>query len=406
MHSSHCWKATIKPVMKYVNFSVSRLPQIRPCYLAICNCVFAVLLCCQICASQNLVPNSSFETFSKCPPYLGQIHLADFWDSPNNNTTDYFHTCSPVADGVGVPDNELGKQTPATGEGYAGIRLWVPNIPGNPVYREYLAIELSSPLEAGKRYFARLKTSLAENSTFATDGLGMWLSDSVFSNKRVYLVQPQIANPAGNLLDDTEEWTSISGVFTALGGENYLMIGNFQTNEDMVRVELHKDYGPVVYYYIDDVEVSACPETTADTDQVDTVLCQGASLQLSAPQGLEYRWNDGSTRAFIMVDRPGEYTVVSKMECREYSRQFRVTQKDCTCAIFISDLPNRQFQATPAAELCDWQVYDMAGRLLAKYPNDQILTFLPSGLYVFRAVYRCLETGELRNEIGQFLVWQ
>ena len=98
--------------------------------------------------AQNLVPNPSFEEYTLCPGNRGQIALVPPWFSPNGGGVDYINECGGN-NGAGVPTNNWGHQYPLEGEGYAGVRVWR----GGGLYREYLAADLKSPLEAGERYF-------------------------------------------------------------------------------------------------------------------------------------------------------------------------------------------------------------------------------------------------------------
>lgn len=71
---------------------------------------------------------------------------------------------------------------------------------------------------------------------------------------------PQIVNTSG-FLTDTIGWTEIQGCFTAQGGEQYITIGNFNSNAntDTLRIQSTNPLtGPgtdLAYYYIDSVSL-------------------------------------------------------------------------------------------------------------------------------------------------------
>ena len=88
-----------------------------------------------LCSSQNLVPNNSFESISNCPLTQSQINLAYSWIG-YGGTPDLFNSCFLNDNGVGVPKNLTGYQTPRTGNGYAGIYTYGYNI------REYIQVNL------------------------------------------------------------------------------------------------------------------------------------------------------------------------------------------------------------------------------------------------------------------------
>jgi outer membrane protein OmpA-like peptidoglycan-associated protein len=79
---------------------------------------------------------------------------------------------------------------------------------------------------------------------------------------------PQIQNPRDRYLTDMENWTSISGLYTAKGGEQFISIGGFYPYHDtlvqVIRPErkLKKSYRDwekhIGYYYVDDVSVIPC----------------------------------------------------------------------------------------------------------------------------------------------------
>ena len=66
---------------------------------------------------------------------------------------------------------------------------------------------------------------------------------------------PQISNnPFTNPLTDRLGWTEVSDIFTALGGEKYMTIGNFK--EDLLTDTVHiNGVQNRSYHYIDDVSV-------------------------------------------------------------------------------------------------------------------------------------------------------
>jgi len=261
--------------------------------------------------AQNLVPNPSFEEFSQCPPYPGQIHEAVSWDSPNNTTTDYFHACSPVEQGASVPVNLFGDQEPKEGMGYTGLRAWIP-VGQNPVYREYLLAPLKEPLKAGKPYSVRFWISVAEKSTHISDGLGAcFFSDSV-ANERIYRVTPSLRSPRGQLLTDTQNWIEVSGTYTASGGEAFLVIGNFEDDTEMLRQPFQGSIGEgeMVYYYVDAVEVLPCPGLQSLPKLGnDTTICAGDALALSPKIEGSFSWQDGSTQIPYPVTQSGIYTL-------------------------------------------------------------------------------------------------
>jgi hypothetical protein len=78
---------------------------------------------------------------------------------------------------------------------------------------------------------------------------------------------PQINNPAGNYFTDTLNWMPFTGTFLAQGGEQYVILGNFNPASESIDT-LYQYYGSAshsnwAYYYIDDVSLIDLDSTLA-----------------------------------------------------------------------------------------------------------------------------------------------
>lgn len=181
--------------------------------------------------AQNLVPNPSFEEHGRCPFDFNQGSLGDVkdWTQAGRGTVDYFHSCSR---NMGIPENVFGIQEAMDGQAYLGLITYTPT---KRNYREYMQVELNSALEAGGLYCLSMYVCLAEGSRFYTDGLGAMLSTSqVGSDKQTVIpMDAQLKNPRAHYLDKTEDWTYISDIIKAEGGERYLTIGNFLPDHEL-----------------------------------------------------------------------------------------------------------------------------------------------------------------------------
>ena len=273
----------------------------------------------EVIIAQNLVSNYSFED-TPCTGSQDEqeyIYNTPHWSSPNGKTTDIYHSCKTFS-WLKTPFPPLGEQVPSHGEGYAGIRLFLdpntPNSSGQHNYREYLATKLNSSLEKDKTYWISFKFSVAEIASLTTDDLGIYISRDPIPNQDVLSVQPQIRNPEGNILTNTSEWGTISGNYTAQGGEEYIVIGNFNddANTTMVPKPYVHPFNPhTSYFYIDEVVVEFC-ETAFPYKAIpsDTLLCDTEQLLIDVeiPNG-EYLWNNQSTDSWIKVNTPGLYSV-------------------------------------------------------------------------------------------------
>src|ERR1035437_7561938 len=116
-----------------------------------------------LCSGLNLVPNGDFEYHTACPSSGGQIGLAAPWFPATDGTCDYYHSCASSSFLL-TPTNAVGNQVPLSGQGYAGIFVYGPdvNVPGSS-YREYIEVPLLSSLVAGQAYRVSFYVSRAEN---------------------------------------------------------------------------------------------------------------------------------------------------------------------------------------------------------------------------------------------------
>jgi gliding motility-associated-like protein len=223
--------------------------------------VCVILLEADFCFSQtNLVPNPSFESFSPCPVGAPSSNFYEPypWYQPTLNNPDYYNQCNNSSSGTaGVPCNWAGCQNARTGMAYAGFGAYYLT----PEGREYISVKLNEPLKPNKRYCMEFWVSRSGKWQLAIDRIGAYFSvDSIYSND-IYVLpyQPHVENLQGNILSDTTNWMLISGQFTAQGGEKFLTIGNFysdnQTTVDTLPGGQSANYA---YYYVDDVRVYCC----------------------------------------------------------------------------------------------------------------------------------------------------
>jgi len=247
--------------------------------------------------AQNLVPNASFENFSSCPSDQGQIIRAVPWYSPTyyltESMSDLLNECSPPypTSLVNIPINIWGYQYPRTGNGYAGIYVFADYEKG----REYISVKLDSALIAGKTYCVGYYASLANKGYpyFAIDRMGAYFSNTAISLNTYYIIPatPQIENPTGHFLSDTINWMLVSGSFIALGGEQYITIGNFYANDSTNYIPTNAT-NTISYYYIDDVFVYPCNATVyAANAGTNVTICRGDSAQIGAAPHTQYLYS-------------------------------------------------------------------------------------------------------------------
>lgn len=205
---------------------------------------------------EELIQNSSFEEKAYCPVNFNQQSLNQIksWWQAGRGTPDYFNVCSEKA---GVPSNTFGEQEARDGEAYAGL---VTYSAGKKNYREYLQSKLKRPLQSGEKICVEYFVSTGDKSRYVTDGIGLHFSKGKIKGKGDKLVdaRPQIRNLNLNLLDGFGTWVKISDMFIAQGGEQYITMGNFDSDV-MTTVLKRTDNDPSLnkwsYIYIDDLSV-------------------------------------------------------------------------------------------------------------------------------------------------------
>jgi hypothetical protein len=138
-------------------------------------------------------------------------------------------------------------QPASTGSAYMAQVTMAPQVGVD--YRENIYAQLISPLIAGQDYDVHLMVSWTDNSQYATNNIGVKFSmDTIFPIDGV----AQVYSSA--VINDTQNWTEISGSFTAEVAYEYIAVGNFLTDDE---TESAYDCPSCTFnqhaYYIDDV---------------------------------------------------------------------------------------------------------------------------------------------------------
>ncbi|NKI33119.1 OmpA family protein [Croceivirga thetidis] len=224
--------------------------------------LFVLFITPLILLGQNLVINPSFEEFIKCPEKISNLSEDTIgWSAPTLGTTDYFNSCSDTAS---IPQNFVGNQAVKFGNGYVGFYLKAPNN-----YREYIQGELKSTLERGKKYAVSFYISLAESSKYGLNEINVLFSENQLKTndeKFLKLKQLREEKKVMNLSSiknykyflNTDDWVKLETEIVAKGTENYILIGNFHTDEH-TGIRKSKGSKEVAYYYLDMVSVTQIP---------------------------------------------------------------------------------------------------------------------------------------------------
>jgi gliding motility-associated-like protein len=365
------------------------------CYLFF----IALLLFSQYAQTQNIVPNPSFEILDPgvCPTGNGQIYNTTGWYSPTNNGAELYTACHNG--NFGVPINNLGVQAALTDSCYAGFFAYRPSDK-----RSYIAIKLAEPLTPGKSYCGGFNVSLADLSYIAVNNIGMYFSaDSIFSNTSSNLgFTPQIEHNGG-FIDDKNNWTNISGSFTATETYEWLIIGNFYDNANTDTLTLPGGVGTLsqrAYYYVEDVSLLALEDIVVTGGMLGTStlqVCEGGSTTLTATGGDAYIWVDASN-PFDTLSTNNTLDIASASATTSYlltvgtgacSRQQIITldvlplptvnfQAQNTCAGYTTYFTNLSTGITPDATVT-WDFGD--GSLVDNINGGAEHTYATAGTY-------------------------
>lgn len=309
--------------------------------------------------AQNLVPNYSFENNIRlCPVAQGQMYTTD-WYSPNLQTTDFFTPCG-LAKWYSTPDNSqnFGFQYAATGTNYVGIRAWDDSWgSANSSIREYISVKLTEPLTACQLYYISFKVSLANGpkTKWAVSNLGLYVSeDDQKTTVAVIQAIPQIARDKEKGPPVLGQWETISGYYLAIGGEEYITIGNFETYDRTIKWDVVPQmYDGAAYYYIDDVNVSESIVSTS----FDTTFCDNRNVVYKArlnPDSMRVQVN-GETIVidtnFFVINQTGTYLIEEFQNGCNLQVLYNATKLDCDGKIQMptlitpnGDLMNDEFE--------------------------------------------------------------
>ena len=264
-------------------------------------------------AQSNLVMNPSFEDYYDTS-YIGlgsfSVGWVNDWSDPNRGSSDLYvpHSGGELHT---PPSAYNGYEYPHTGYCFAGLVFL--DLAGSNFY-EYIQGSFRNPLLAGQSYGIECYVSNADAYPNCINDLGFYFSPTKITytggGKLPFI--PQYANPTSNPIDTRIGWQRITGSYTALGGEQFLSLGNF-TPYALCHFSCG-DTSPEQgnYLFVDDVAVY-------DTSKVDTIsLCTNDSVQIDGiwrhNEGLYTELIGGLPIRFYIAPRPhsANLTIIEK----------------------------------------------------------------------------------------------
>jgi hypothetical protein len=234
--------------------------------------IIAIVFPIQCFSQQNLIPNWSFEQRridvwgdTICSLGNSSIYHTEYWGN-SEGSVDYLHECHNANNPTyGVPSNVFGNQYAFDGVAYAhfvSYAYFQMNFGTN--VREMVWLELPDSLKSGQGYLFRFKISLADSAMYATNKIGGLFTDfdtRYLNDEEFFQFQPQVES-SSEILGDKDGWMNVEGQFIAHGGEKYLTIGTFHSDEDLLVQQQRPLYYADWYgyfgsghYYLDAVEL-------------------------------------------------------------------------------------------------------------------------------------------------------
>ena len=224
---------------------------------------------------KNLITNGGFSDYNQKP--TGSANLDDFypWFDPSNGSAspDVFH---PKGKGSADLPNKKDHFFDLKKSGIAGIILYSDNA-YTPDYREYLAVKLDESIKKGMKYSFTFKycneifidtnkEKLEEKFNFfikqntgneSVRKFGIAFYKFKPSKKITELLEPDCYYEIDTYNEYYKNWTPHKISFTAKDNYRYVVIGNFESDED-TDVKKHKDNRALVdqaYYFFDDFQL-------------------------------------------------------------------------------------------------------------------------------------------------------
>ena len=295
--------------------------------------LWALLIITLNCKSQspyNLVPNYSFEDHTLCGSVANAGAVS--WYSPTvvpNYQYSYANACS-TNPCCGVPSNVGGNGWQYARTGVACVAMEFSLNNGGSI-RFYLQTQLIDTLKTNHCYYVEFYVNLINIAKDANNNISLYISDYGIGNngiKNVY-ENPQILQYGNPIITDTLNWVRVGGIYTALGGESYITIGDFTDDAHTDTVNIKGGFYPGGYY-IDDVSVIPLDSMQLKADAGrDTTIIKGDSVWIGSRLcGLQnVVWYDAGGNV-IDTGAPGlwvkpttnTFYVIEQNVCGQYSR--------------------------------------------------------------------------------------
>lgn len=262
-------------------------------------------------AQENLIQNPGFEDLTSCNPLLKNNQIA-YWYAISGGLGQHL----PGADSCGnLVGNGYAIDSLARSGKHEGHLHTYGFVIHDTLQRTYLYTPLKRTLTKNKIYYFEMYMRLEDNpavllSDYATNNQAARITSDCFCTRGKFSGglaiggDIEIKNDGNVILGN---WTKISGCFTSKGDENYVTIGNFDTDSKTKKIKLAG--APDVsdaFYRVDDVSLYELDVRLPH----DTTICIGDSIFVDPKLQhfkATYEWDNGSTKPERYFKNTGIY---------------------------------------------------------------------------------------------------
>jgi hypothetical protein len=161
-------------------------------------------------------------------------------------------------------------------------------------------------------------------------------------NFNVNYAIPQVLNFDNPIIGDTLNWSKVSAIITAQGGEKYITLGNFSddahTNKKIINSTVNSGTG----YYLDDISVIPLDSYNLNADAgKDTTITIGDSIFIGTyTNGIDtLKWQRLTTNTTIDSTRPGFWVHPTAYTCYVLTQTVNGYTSSDTVCITVNPLP-------------------------------------------------------------------
>ena len=303
--------------------------------------------------AQNLIQDGSFEdnkTGTDCD--YGLHLLSNTWKGYGTCELMRNGTCATLPNSISniIGTDTVwsvdywGSQKPQHGAYQAGIRMFYDGI---PEWHEFIYTPLIQPLDSGRIYLISYYVSPAESEDFISNSIGVGFSKSEIpanlglhqspydaSVPRPYFFYdlPHVMYDGNTSLNDYVNWIKLDFKYKSIGGEKYLVIGNFSPDNQTHRLQTRFNCnacGSSARFFIDNVTVEECQLDYFSFSYDSILLCKNGVFEVDLSSYSDsIIWMDGSTEKIREISETGVYTVTYTNGICTYSDSFHLYRLD------------------------------------------------------------------------------